>query len=199
MKIGIDFDNTIVCYDQVFYEVAKEQKLIEDQVSISKGHVRDYLRAIGQEEAWTELQGLVYGKYIKLAPAYPGALEFLKECNKAGIEVNIISHKTRFPFLGEKHDLHQAASDWLEMKGFYNMEQTGLSKDKVFFELTKVDKLRRITLAGCNMFIDDLPEFLAESGFPKNIKKVLFDPNNRYPDNFDYLRLTSWNNGLKII
>ena len=60
--IGIDFDNTIVCYDGVFYETAVERKMIGcDSQCRSKEQVRDYLRGIGKEDQWTLLQGYVYG------------------------------------------------------------------------------------------------------------------------------------------
>ena len=49
-RIGIDFDNTIVCYDDVFHEVAREQGLIPNDLPANKGAVRDHLRAIGRED-----------------------------------------------------------------------------------------------------------------------------------------------------
>ncbi|MDD5593422.1 MAG: hypothetical protein PHG97_01605 [Candidatus Margulisbacteria bacterium] len=199
MKIGVDFDNTIACYDQVFYEAARAQRLITDDVAISKGHVRDYLRADGREDVWTELQGLVYGKYISQAPPFPGVMEFFEACRKGGIEINIISHKTRYPVIGEKLDLHEAAQKWLAQQGFYDEKRTGLSKERVFFETTKAGKLQRIIDSGCEIFIDDLPEFLAEPVFPPGVKKVLFDPNGSYPDSADYLRLSSWAEIAKLI
>ena len=62
MKIGVDFDNTIVSYDKVFHKVALEQSLIKSNLNISKIAVRDYLREQGQNNIWTELQGYVYGE-----------------------------------------------------------------------------------------------------------------------------------------
>jgi hypothetical protein len=61
MLIGIDFDNTIVRYDRLFHHVALEKGLIPASVPASKGDVRDYLRSIGGEQDWIELQGIVYG------------------------------------------------------------------------------------------------------------------------------------------
>ena len=55
MRIGVDFDNTIVCYDEVFHRVALERKLISPSLRVNKGAVRDHLRTIGREDAWTEM------------------------------------------------------------------------------------------------------------------------------------------------
>ena len=43
--IGIDFDNTIVCYDDVFARVAVELGLVPPKVATSKTAIRDHLRA----------------------------------------------------------------------------------------------------------------------------------------------------------
>jgi hypothetical protein len=45
--IGIDFDNTIVCYDEVFGRVAVEQGLVPPHAATSKTAIRDHLRASG--------------------------------------------------------------------------------------------------------------------------------------------------------
>ena len=79
MKIGVDFDNTIVSYDALFYKVAREQNLVPDTIPINKVAVRDYLRRIGHEDRWTEMQGYVYGARMGEAVGYPGAVEFF-EC-----------------------------------------------------------------------------------------------------------------------
>ena len=54
MNVGIDFDNTIVSYDKVFYAVALEQSLIPQEIKESKMAVRDYLRSIDENDIWTE-------------------------------------------------------------------------------------------------------------------------------------------------
>ena len=175
MIIGVDFDNTIVCYDGLFHKVALEQGLIPLDLPVSKGAVRDHLRGADQEKAWTEMQGYVYGARMGEAKPYPGVCEFFVRCRRERQRVLIISHKTRVPYLGEKHDLHGSASEWLTSQGFFEPE-IGLAKEDVHFELTKEEKLERISRAGCTHFVDDLPEFLAEPGFPHSVRRILFDP-----------------------
>ena len=94
MKIGVDFDNTIVSYDKVFHKVALEQSLIKSNLNISKIAVRDYLRDKGQNNIWTELQGYVYGERMLDADIFPGFINFLNFSSKNSIGVLIISHKT---------------------------------------------------------------------------------------------------------
>src|SRR5262249_22819241 len=60
MLIGVDFDNTIVCYDELFHRVAVEQGLIPSTVPATKGEVRRDLEGRGLGDVWTELQGYVY-------------------------------------------------------------------------------------------------------------------------------------------
>jgi 5'(3')-deoxyribonucleotidase len=190
MLVGIDFDNTIVCYDGIFHKLAVERGLIPEDWPASKGEVRDYLRQQGLENRWIELQGYVYGALMLDATPFPGALEFLVWCKDQGISVCIISHRTRHPFIGLRYDLHQVARKWVKYYGFY--ERTGLSPEHVHFELTKQEKLNRIEQERCNLFIDDLPEFLAEPGFPAGVRRILFDPNNRYPAEHRFERAASW-------
>jgi hypothetical protein len=190
--IGVDFDNTIVCYDQVFHQVAVERRLIPAQLPTSKGMVRDYLRQCDREDAWTEMQGYVYGARMQDALPFPGVLRFFQCCRQQGVTVCIISHKTHHPYLGPKYDLHQAAQAWLENQGFYDPNRLGLSRGQVFFELTKQEKIARITRVGCSHFIDDLPEFLSEDDFPPGIERILFDPNGKYLSAHNFLRKSSW-------
>src|SRR5262249_48577553 len=182
MLVGLDFDNTIVCYDRLFHRLARERGLLPDHVPATKGAVRDYLRSIGREDDWTEMQGVGYGPRISDAEPFPGVKEFLAVAKNSGVRVVIISHKTRHPYLGEKYDLHAAAQTFLTAHGFYRTSDTGLSPDEVFLELTKQAKLDRIGSLGCEVFVDDLPEFLAEPSFPVRPRKVLFDPADANPD-----------------
>jgi FMN phosphatase YigB (HAD superfamily) len=192
MRIGIDFDNTIVCYDALFHRVCRERELIPASVPINKSEVRNYLRRTGREDNWTEIQGYVYGLRMAEAQPYPGVREFFRRSRQADWLIYIISHKTKLPFRGEPHDLHQAAINWLCQQGFFDDGQIGLSRDRVFFELTKQAKLDRIVQTGCTHFIDDLPEFLAEPAFPAGVQRILFDPNDLYSQARDFPRVQTW-------
>ena len=190
--IGVDFDNTIVCYDELFHCVACEQGLIPAELTATKRHVRDFLRQCGKEDAWTEMQGYVYGARMGDAVPFPGVLTFFTHCREQRVPVCIVSHKTCYPFRGPRYDLHQSAQDWLAHHGFYDPNQVGLSTDGVHFEPTKQGKLDRIAEIGCSHFIDDLPEFLTTLGFPSGVFRMLFDPNRCHSSDGRFHRVTSW-------
>ncbi len=197
LRIGIDFDNTIVCYDGVFHRAAIERGyLAECECALSKGKVRDRLRAQGMEEEWIDLQGYVYGAAMHLALPYPGIKDFLEYCRNEDVSVFIISHKTKHPFRGPRYDLHKAARGWLkenEISGFAN---SCVTPGNTFFELTKEKKIRRIGDLGCTHFIDDLPEFLRDEAWPQAVQRLLFDPDDHYVDVTEFCKLRSWREGL---
>jgi hypothetical protein len=179
MRIGLDFDNTIVSYDALFHKVARELDVVPSDTPVNKVAVRDYLRQIGQEDIWTEMQGTVYGARMDEAQAYPGVLEFMRWAALAGHELAIISHKTKHPFLGPQYDLHAAASAWVDQHLIENGSPL-TSLKQVFFEQTKEEKLSRIGSFGCEIFLDDLPEILQASSFPASTRRILFDPENHH-------------------
>ncbi|HEB85979.1 MAG TPA: haloacid dehalogenase-like hydrolase [Gammaproteobacteria bacterium] len=191
MRIGFDFDNTIVSYDPLFYNVAVEQSLVPVGLPKSKLAVRDYLRQSDHENVWTELQGYVYGARTNEATAYPGVIDFMRLARDSGISMVIVSHKTRHPFLGPEYDLHEAARSWVSIALTDGTDHL-IEPKQVFFELTVEDKIARIAEIQCDYFIDDLPEILLMSGFPENTGRMLFDPEARYGTGGNVTRFGSW-------
>ncbi len=190
--LGIDFDNTIVCYDGVFHRVALEQGLIPPGVERNKVAVRDWLRRVGKEDAWTQMQGYVYGARMGDAEMYPGVREFLAAARNAGLPMSIVSHKTRHPFLGERYDLHAAATAWVDE---FLRDDAGpfVAADRIYFETTKDAKWSRIAATGATHFIDDLPEILLADAFPAGVQRILFDPDAHHGSiGADVRSLQSW-------
>ena len=187
--IGLDFDNTLVRYDQLFHQLALEKDLIHTSVPADKTAIRDYLRSQGQDEQFTLLQGEVYGLRILEALPAEGMLKALKEVHQRGIPMVLISHKTRTPYKGPAYNLHQAAWSWLEKHGFFDLDGLAWSHDQVFFEESKQAKVARIQDQGCSHYVDDLPEILQM--LPSSIKAILYDPNNSN-SNENFLQLTDW-------
>jgi len=199
LRIGLDFDNTVVDYDRLFSKVAREKRLISSNLPATKSHVRDYLRQQEREDEWTRLQGYVYGKRMLEADLFPGALEFLTACREWRIPVMIISHKTRYPYLGPRYDLHRAALEWIKARGLFDPGHRALNLQHVYFELSKEAKLQRIAAMRCDVFLDDLPEFLLEPSFPTDVGRFLFDPKNIYSEDPRYKKIASWQEYADII
>lgn len=184
MRIGIDLDNTIIRYDALFHALALERGLIDRTVGRTKTAIRDHLRRAGREADWTVLQGEAYGPSLVGAIPSPGVTAFIHRCRAADIPISIISHKTRHPARGPRHDLHEAAHRWLRTHD--------LGHIPTFLEPTREAKLARIAEQRCTHFIDDLPEFLDSPGFPRHAQRILFDPHSHHPSAACDDRITSF-------
>lgn len=184
MRIGVDFDNTIANYNGVFHRAALERGLIPASLGDGKNDVRDFLNASGRKEAFTELQGYVYGSRMDLVAPYPGARAFFAAAQKAGHELFVVSHKTKTPMLGTPYDMHAAARGFLRAHGI-------ISDDLAYFEVTKEEKLGRAAALKVDVFIDDLPEILENPSFPTGARAILFDPEGRWR-NAKFERHTDW-------
>ena len=179
MRIGIDFDNTVACYNGVFHAAALERGLIPADLPNDRQSVRDFLRAQGRDADFTVLQGYVYGARMDLVTLYPGFVETLQELVAAGHILYLVSHKTQQAIAGPPYDLHSAARGFLEARKLIGTAN-GLRPENVFFELTKEDKVTRALALGCEVFIDDLPEILEMSAVRDHMRAILFDPEGHF-------------------
>ena len=172
-RIGLDFDNTMICYDEVFSSAAKERGLVPPDFAGSKQQVRDVIRLQpGGEIAWQKLQGHVYGRGLERAQAFDGLRAFLVRARRVGDTTVVISHKTEFGHLDpERVNLREAALDWMRAEGLLDKEAL---VGGIFFEGTRAEKLRRIAAARCDIFIDDLEEVLGDPDFPPGVERILF-------------------------
>jgi hypothetical protein len=175
MRIGLDFDNTIVCYDQAIAQLAEELFELPDEVPRTKLGLRDYLLTKRREPEWTAFQGELYGPGMRYAQPFKGAIATMQQLIAKGHELVIISHRSRRPYAGPPHDLHAAAMEWVEQR----LQSNGLFIDDNstinFFE-TREEKVACISNLCCLAFLDDLPEVLEAPGFPVKTAGILFDP-----------------------
>ena len=190
MLIGLDFDNTLIRFDDLFHRVALEKSLIPASLPAEKNTVRDYLRHHGREDEWTLMQGEVYGSRITEALPFKGVFDTLITLQTNGVRFVLVSHKTRTPFMGPPFDLHQAAQKWLSEQGFLDPEGLDWTIDQVFFELTKEDKVRRICELGCTYYVDDLTEILEM--LPKKISRIQFLPQFGNKKQYPWPVMRSW-------
>ena len=177
MIIGLDFDNTLVIYDELFAKVAKEQGVGNNEALNDKITIRNYLRSINQEELFTKIQVEVYGKRITEASAAKSMVNTLITLNQRGIKLKIISHKTKTPYKGPRYDLHESAWKWIKENLKDQDGRQLFSENDVYFEETKEKKVARIRDCKCTHYIDDLPEILEM--IDEKIVKVLYCPKNR--------------------
>ncbi len=191
LRIGIDFDNTLVIYDDVFHRHATDMGYIDKSIPVRKQVVRDAIRALPEgENKWIELQALVYGLYISEAQPAAGVFVFLAKCNEHDAEISIVSHKTEYASRGVRHNLCDAARGWIKQHRI--IEQYGIDPDMIFFLPTRKEKLDRVAQLQCTYFIDDLSEVLLDSNFPASVEAVLYSREKDVvlPENI--VQLDSW-------
>jgi hypothetical protein len=176
MKIGVDLDNTLISYDQAFLRVGKEEGLLPASFDGNKVAVKRALLAQRPDGyLWESLQGLVYGRRIDAALLFDGVTSFLETCRRNGDVVAIVSHKTeRAHHDPHLTDLRAAAIGWMESNRFFEAAGLGIGRGHVYFEATRDDKVRRIRMLECDVFIDDLAEVLGHAEMPAACRKILF-------------------------
>ena len=191
MNIGFDFDNTLISYEDLFYRIALERELIPITLKKDKLSVKKFLEENNKSDEFTKIQGLVYGNEILKAKPSKNILDFLdKLFSINGIKIYIVSHKTQYPYIGEKINLRESANKWINL--YLNKEgRSYFTSNNVFYESTINDKINRIKSLKCDFFFDDLPKIIEL--LPKEIKGILYDPNHKYID-ISVNKLDNWSN-----
>jgi len=191
MLIGLDFDNTIVCYDAAIAVLAEKLLDLPAELPRTKLGLRDHLRATGRELEWTAFQGELYGPGMVHAQPFEGAIDTMLQLVEQGHELIIVSHRSRKPYAGEPHDLHAAARTWVAER----LQATGLFIEycgSVNFLETRQEKVAKIAELGCQAFLDDLPEVLGAPGFPANAAGILFDPSGASATPERHCSISAW-------
>lgn len=188
MLIGLDFDNTIVCYGKAIEKLAGELLDLPSGVPLEKLSLRDFLIRANRESEWTSFQGALYGPGMAFATPFENALETTKELKALGHKLHIVSHRSCRPYAGPAYDLHSAARAWVDKWLICN----GLiDHDSVVFCETRERKIEYIKMLQCNAFLDDLPEVIEDASFPEDCKAILFDPFGCHRD-LAHCRIEEW-------
>lgn len=192
MRVGIDIDNTIICYDGVFASVARLLGHDIDAGS-TKAETKDWFHSREMYDEFTELQGLIYGTYLGHASVYHGVKTFLNQAERIGCSVFIVSHKTRYPIIGGKVDLHEAASMFLAEQGIIKSGTSGfVPSEQLFYETSLDDKIQKISDLQLDYFIDDLSDVICHDNFPQSTHAIQFVPGAGIEFTGAGMRLSSW-------
>jgi hypothetical protein len=194
MRIGLDFDNTMIRYDDVFRQAAERRGLLPSDFSGSKQQVRDAIRDQPDGELkWQALQGHVYGKGIEGATLFHGVPDFLRRARLLGDTVLIVSHKTEYGhFDPERVNLREAAMRWMEKQGFFTDHDISIDPGNVHFASSRSEKLRRIGELRCDIFVDDLEEVLLDAEFPPLVRRILFSDLADMPEDTHFHICRDW-------
>jgi hypothetical protein len=201
MKVGVDFDNTLIDYDALFFDVALRRGLIKDLSLTSKKSIRDAIRLLADGEIeWQRVQGVVYGPRIMEARLMEGVADFFYFCKTENIKVFIISHKTEYAAYDKtRTNLRKSAMGWMTENGFFDERISPLSSLDVFFESARTEKISRIKQLGCTHFLDDLEETFWEKSFPDDITKILYNPHMEKTSLRNVKVVSSWQEILSLL
>jgi hypothetical protein len=201
MRIGLDFDNTIIRYDEVFRQAAIERGLLSADFSGTKQQIREAIRRLPEGELkWQALQGHVYGKGIQGATPFSGLPDFLRRARAGGDTVLVVSHKTEYGhFDPDRINLRQAAMKWMEGQGFFADQGLLIIPDHIHFASTRSEKLSRIGELKCDIFIDDLEEVLSDPNFPRFVRPILFSEKAEITGNLPYTVCRDWHSIEEIV
>jgi len=182
IRIGVDFDNTLVSYDDLLYRLALERGWIQSELARNKKSIRDCVRELPDGDVkWQQLQAIAYGAGIGGAFMAAGAEMFFGMCKQHGVRLYIVSHKTDYASFDETHtNLREAAINWMKQNRVFDIDGLGVSMEDVFFEPTRAGKVERLTRLWCTHFIDDLEETFLEPSFPPTVEKILYDPHSQH-------------------
>ena len=188
MLIGLDFDNTIVCYDKAIAQLAETLPDLPADLPRVKLALRDFLRGANREPEWTAFQGAIYGPGMTYAEPFPQALEVMQTLKDMGHPLCIVSHRSLRPYAGPAYDLHAAARGWIQKR----LACIGLvQNESAFFYETREQKIAAMSTMGCEVFLDDLPEVLGDEHFPQTCQAILFDPERSHTQS-ECTRIAHW-------
>lgn len=182
MRIGLDFDNTLICYDPVFSALARARGWAAGRGS--KRLIKErLLKEDGNDLRWQALQAEAYGRTIMSAKPFPGAVEFLRRAREEGHELFIVSHKSEASHFDPSVRLRLWAKRWIA-------KHLRVAPSRCYFESTRAAKVKRIAELKLDLFVDDLEEVLAHPAFPATTAALRFDP--AAPQAAARARVRSW-------
>jgi len=164
-KFGFDLDNTLINYSKAVKEFCISNKL---KYCESISELRTYLRKEdSSDQKWQFAQGWLYTEGLQFSEPGKGSYELCEFLELNNCELQIVSHKTPYSSAaGGFKDLRGPANDWIEnsvLARFFNRP------NKVHFELTKAEKVKKIQMLSLNYFVDDLDEIFMDLEFPKEV------------------------------
>mgnify|MGYP001278637665 CR=1 FL=1 len=169
--VGIDFDNTIINYSDIYQDIAKSLGANPSNI-INKNDFKLFLHQKYKSNSyWTQQQGITYGKKIGLGTAHAGFSQFVSFSKEQNFKIFIVSHKTKYPAYGENIHLREQAIDWLKSN------ESRIQRSDIFFANSLDEKVDIIKQLNCNIFVDDLLQVLTHHKFPQTTQPVLFQVN----------------------
>ncbi|MBL4865619.1 MAG: hypothetical protein JKY67_04505 [Pseudomonadales bacterium] len=184
MRVGIDFENTMVDYDGLFYQLALERKDVDFDPSISltnpaptKETLRDQLINNGLTHRWLELQKIVYGSRVLEAMPYTGLIRFLALCKEHSVECVLVCHHS--PRVFKNANFNEMLLAWLSKYGVSKYLHGQSLTEKLYISSTQEDMAQLVSKLGCTHFVSNGMSLFGLEEFPAGVSRFLFDPKMR--------------------
>ena len=169
-RLGLDLDNTLIDYTASCAFLAPNFGIAKS--SATRDEIRRQLRHPDNDEEWQRFQSLLYTDGLDRALPADGAVELIRGCTNKGIEVSIVSHKTKNgPERFGARNLRAPALQWLAS---HNLVPSLIPNDHVFFTDSVDAKVESIASLRLDAFMDDLPEVLSHPKWPSSTLGIQF-------------------------
>ncbi|MDC0253257.1 hypothetical protein OAK75_00065 [Bacteriovoracales bacterium] len=193
LRIGFDFDNTIVSYESLFYDLAIEKEYFQKEHNVPK--IKSVVKELlinqdGHDLRWRELQSLAYGKEITKAQPFPNAISVISELKKQEHDLFIVSHKTEYSNYQKGVNLRKVARNWIKLN------QVDIKEENVFFCETIEKKIDKVSQLRLDFFFDDLLKVLQHNNWPEHTQGIHFLPKG---ESDHKMHLLSWDHMLPIL
>ena len=197
MKIVFDLDNTLANYVSVFKKLAKDYEL-DELSATSKALFKKAIVEKYGEDQWTLLQGRLYSHEMIHAEPFIGFFDSMNSLEGELSELSIVSHRSKLSHSIEKHDLHSPAIKWIEKELLFFKKN---SSNSIFFTETLEQKIAQINRLKPNILVDDLLPVINHDCLNKDIKRILFCPDDDVTKEFseEFLIMRSWTQFPDII
>ena len=192
LKIGIDFDNTLINHEKSFYKIIKKKLNLSKINFKNKEDLKNVVIKNFNNKIWTKIQGEVYSS-LEFSNPSPFSYKVLSKLREKH-NLFLISHKTKYPVIGKKTNLHKISKQWLKKNKFAYVKNPLFKKENIFFEPTVSKKISRIKNTKCDIFLDDL--YIILKLLPKNIKKIHFTDKK---NSKKFKSISSWKNLYEVI
>ena len=101
-------------------------------------------------------------------------LAAIQDFEEMGFIVNIVSQKTKFPYVGERINLHDKSNEWIANNLVSRTNHPLLEEKQIMFTKSIEKKVSTISKIGAVIFIDDLKHVLDK--LPDHIERIWFNP-----------------------
>lgn len=175
MLIGFDLDHTLFDYSKAIRKALLSDEKYYELTSTHKEQLKNDMCSLLGENAWTEFQGILYCKFVELVYIDSVAKQILVSLVKNNHDINIFSHKTRKPILGDDCLLRDIASIKLKQE----LKSLDLDLDSIYVSYfdSLSEKIQAICNSSFDYFIDDLSEVINRS--KKHVGNLIhFNPQN---------------------